>query len=180
MVPPNDEDDHDCGWKAYAKHQEQKLAELTSKLDAVTAKLNELAQRAKGHRSERRKRGKKMPPPVAPKSDPDETAKKRRAAEELRQTKLETLREPVPLPPEQCRCPNCGSQDELRKAGSKPSTVIQYVPGYFRKHIFERETRSCPCGYIVTAPAPARVGEKTRYDASFIAHLIVSPYSGAT
>jgi transposase len=30
------------------------------------------------------------------------------------------------------------------------------------------------CGHIVTAPAPDRVGEKTRYAPSFIAHLIVT------
>lgn len=173
MVPPPEDDEHDCGWKAYAKHQEDKLAELTAKLDAVTAKLDELAKRSRGHRSERRK-STKMPPPVARKSDPEETAKKRRAAEDLRRTKLETLVEPVKLPPEQCKCPKCGSPDELGKAGSKPSTIISYVPGYFRRRVFDRETRSCPCGYIVTAAAPVRVAEKTRYDASFIAHLAVT------
>ncbi|HEY5455427.1 MAG TPA: transposase, partial [Acidothermaceae bacterium] len=29
-------------------------------------------------------------------------------------------------------------------------------------------------GHIITAPAPDRVGDKTRYGASFIAHLVVS------
>src|SRR5690606_1051048 len=56
------DDEHDCGWKAYAKAQKQKLDELTAKLAAVTAKLQELERRGpKTHRSERRKRGKKMP-----------------------------------------------------------------------------------------------------------------------
>ena len=100
-------------------------------------------------RSERRKRSKKMPPPIAPKSDPAETAKKRRAAEELRRTKLETEIIDVPVPPEACKCPRCGGDDVLRRVGSKPSTVYEYVPSYFRRRIFNRETRSCTCGYIV-------------------------------
>src|SRR5690606_19711291 len=75
--------------------------------------------------------------------------------------------------------PKCDSQDELREAGSKPSTVYRYVPGYFRRHVYERETRSCLCGYIVTAPPPPRVGEKTRYDASFVAHLVVTKCSSS-
>src|SRR5690606_23540967 len=44
LAPPPD-DEHDCGWKAYAKAQEQKLDELTAKLAAVTAKLQELERR---------------------------------------------------------------------------------------------------------------------------------------
>ncbi len=36
-----------------------------------------------------------------------------------------------------------------------------------------RETGSCRCGYIVTAPAPDSIGKKIRYAPSFIAHLIV-------
>jgi len=28
------DDEHDCGWKAYAKHQEAKLAEVQQKLAA--------------------------------------------------------------------------------------------------------------------------------------------------
>lgn len=178
MAPPPD-DEHDCGWKAYAKAQEQKLDELTAKLAAVTAKLQELERRGpKTHRSERRKRGKKMPPPIPPETDPEETAKKRRAAEELRRTKLETEVVHVPVPPEACKCPRCGS-DELRCAGSKPSTVYEYIPSYFRRRIIKRETRSCVCGYIVTAPPPVRVSEKTRYAPSFIAHPIVTKCSSS-
>jgi transposase len=170
LVPPAD-DEHDCGWKAYAKAQEQKLVELSDKLSAVTAKLDEIEKRAKGHRSERRKRP-KMPPPVSPKNDPAEAQKKRKAAEELRNTKLETEVVPVPVPTDACRCPDCGNE-KLRSVGAgKPSVVYDYVPGYFRRRIYQRQTLSCRCGYIITAPAPDRVAEKTRYAPGFIAHLI--------
>ncbi len=56
----------------------------------------------------------------------------------------------------------------------KSSTVYEYVQPFFRKRVYQRETLSCRCGHIVTAPAPDRVGDKTRYGASFIAHLVVS------
>jgi hypothetical protein len=72
LTPPPD-DDHDCGWKAYAKHQEAKLSELQQQLEAMKAKVEQLALLAKGHKSERRKISKKMPPPVKAKPEPQET-----------------------------------------------------------------------------------------------------------
>jgi transposase len=170
VAPPPD-DEHDCGWKAYAKAQEEKLAELGAQLTAVTAKLDELAKRRRGHHSEKRP-AKKMPPPVASKADPAETERKRRAAAELRSAKVQTEVIPVPVPAG--ACPGCGG-DKLRNVGfGKPSTVWEYVPGYFRRRIFQRQTLSCRCGHIMTAPAPDRVADKIRYAPSFIAHLIVS------
>lgn len=178
MAPPAD-DDHDCGWKAYAKAQQTQIQELTEKLAAVTAKVDELSKRRKGHQSERRPRP-KMPPPVPPKSDPAEAAAKRRAAAELRNTSVQTEIIPVPVGPESCTCPTCGNDKSMRNVGfGKPSTVYEYVPGYFRTRIFRRQTLACRCGYIVTAPAPERVAEKTRYAPSFIAHLIVTKCSSS-
>lgn len=165
-MPPED-DGHDCGWKAYAKAQDAKLA-------AVMAKLEELERRVAGHKSEKRK-GTKLPP-AAPPAKPDKasTAAKREALAALRASKLETEVTPVPVPKQDRSCPACNSE-ELRPVGKgKPSTVIEYVPGYFRQRVYMRETLSCRCGGIVTAPAPARMGEKTRYAPSFVAHLIVS------
>jgi hypothetical protein len=45
LVPPDD-DDHNCGWKAYAKAQDAKLA-------AVMARIEDLERRAAGHRRRR-------------------------------------------------------------------------------------------------------------------------------
>ncbi|MEI9935680.1 MAG: transposase [Pseudomonadota bacterium] len=45
---------------------------------------------------------------------------------------------------------------------------------FFRKRVYLRETLACRCGHIVTAKAPDRVGEKTRYAPGFVAHLIVN------
>jgi len=172
LVPPPD-DEHDCGWKAYAEAQETELSKLREQLKSVTEKIDELARQRRGHRSERRKQP-KMPPPIPARTDPVETEKKRRAAQELRNATLETEVIPVPVPPEACKCPECG-KDQMRSVGEgKPSTIYDYVPGYFRRRIFMRQTLSCRCGHIVTAPAPDRVAEKVRYAPGFIAHLIVS------
>jgi len=165
LVPPDD-DSHDCGWKAYAKAQDAKLAELS-------AQIAELQRRAYGKKSERRKPS-KLPPPLPAKSTAAEAAKKRADAHALREAKVETEIVPVPVPPDQCTCPECGNTELRRVGAGKPSTVYEYVQPHFRKRIYRRETLTCRCGHIVTAPAPGRVGEKTRYAPSFVAHLIVS------
>jgi len=171
LIPPGD-DDHDCGWKSYAKAQDAKLAELSAQLEA-------LQRRVFGKKSERRK-GMKLPPPLPTKATAEETAKKRADALKLRRAKLETEVVPVPVPPDGCTCPECGNTELRRVGNGKPSTVYEYVQPHFRKRIYRRETLSCRCGHIVTAPAPTRVGEKTRYAPSFIAHLIVSKCSEST
>jgi transposase len=56
----------------------------------------------------------------------------------------------------------------------KESDEYDYVPGYFRRKVHQRETLACTCGeYIVTAPAPPRVYDRCKYGPGFIAHLVV-------
>jgi hypothetical protein len=52
--------------------------------------------------------------------------------------------------------------------------VYEYVQPRFRKRVYQRKTVVCENGHMTTAPAPERVGEKTRYDASFVAHVVTS------
>lgn len=162
VVPPADE--HDCGWKAYAVAQAAELAD-------VKAKLAALEQLFLAKKSERRKTG-KMPPPVREASDPATAASKRAKNRAQFEERLETETIPVPVPPGPCQ--KCGGE-ELRTVGKgKPSSVIEYVQPYFRRRTYVRETKVCRCGHMITAPAPDRVGSKTRYAPSFIAHLAVS------
>ena len=63
MAPPPD--DHDCGWKKYAEAQAAELALMKEKLEA-------LERRVLGKKSERLKSS-KLPPPLSPKSDPDDS-----------------------------------------------------------------------------------------------------------
>lgn len=171
MAPPDD-DDHDCGWKTYAKAQDAKLAELSRQ-------IAELNRRFLGKKSERRKTS-KLPPPLPKASTAAEALKKREEARVARDAKLETETVQLLVPESERTCAECGSA-ALRNVGKgKPSTVYEYVQPHFRKRIYQRETLSCRCGHIVTAPPPDRVGEKTRYAPSFIAHLIVSKCSEST
>ncbi|MCC6526793.1 MAG: hypothetical protein IT373_29360 [Polyangiaceae bacterium] len=71
---------------------------------------------------------------------------------------------PTAVPPEQRVCPHCENA-ELRTVGDgKPSVIYDYVAPHFRKRVHLRETLASSCGqYVVTAPPPERVGNKTQY-----------------
>jgi transposase len=161
LAPPDDE--HDCGWKAYAAAQEQKLAELTDKLAALERRLFE-------KKSERRLTSKLPPPLPKAKRTPDEARQTRKDNAALRDARVET--EVTPLPVGERPCPRCNGA--RRHIGTKSSIVWEYVQPFFRKRVYERETVRCSCGCIETAPAPERMGDKTRYASSFVAHLIVN------
>jgi transposase len=174
LVPPPDDKEHDCGWKAYAEALKAESDARRAEIAELNDKLAALEKRLWGKKSERRKTG-KMPPPVPPpKADPAATASKRAKLAALRDAKLVTEVVPVPVPLQQRTCPHCRDGKMPPVGEGKPSVVFEYVQPHFRKRIYKRETLSCSCGHIVTAPAPGRVGEKTRYAPSFIAHLIVS------
>ena len=78
--------------------------------------------------------------------DPDVTQEKRRKNAELRATRVETETVEHKVPDEDRICPKC-SGTKLRPVGvGKESIVVEYVPGYFRRHRHVRETLACPCG----------------------------------
>lgn len=141
-----------------------RFAELEAKNEALT--------RAFERRSEQRA---KMPPPPKPPRTKEEVAEYRRKQAELRADSVITTEEKIPVPPELKRCPLCEG-DNFRAVGiGKPSTTYSFVAAHVRKHVHMRETLACRCGgHVVTAPAPERWSEKTQYDASFVAHVVVS------
>jgi transposase len=157
MVPPGD--GHDCGWKAYAEHQSKQIEELKEQLEA-------LKRQVFGKKTEKRKLP-KLPPPLPPPSSTPEQAKKRREDNKLlRDSKLETEVTHSSV----CRCEKCGSTN-LTLVTEKPSVVYEYVQPHFRKRVIQRAVARCDNGHLTTAPGPARVGEKTQYAPSFLAHL---------
>ena len=153
-MPP--EKEHGCEWQEYAKKLEERLA-----------KLEEAVRNRRGHRSEKRPKTAKMPPPIAP--APAEPAP--RAEDDLRHAKLEVEPQNLTVPKKQRVCPACDSR-ELRTVGAgKTSTIYDYVAPHFRKRVCHRETLACACGeYIVTAPAPERVGVERRGLVAPLAH----------
>lgn len=146
------------------KKNDAKFAELEAKNEALT--------RAFERRSEQRA---KMPPPPKPPRTKEEVAEHRRQQDQLRADNVVTTEETIPVPPELKKCALCAGTDFRPVGIGKPSVTWSYVPAHFRKHVHMRETVACRCGgHVITAPAPERWSEKTRYDASFVAHLIVS------
>ena len=108
MAPPDDE--HDCGWKAYAAAQEQKLAELTDKLAALERRLFE-------KKSERRLTSKLPPPLPKAKRTPDEARHTRKDNAALRDARVET--EVTQLPFGERPCPHCNGT--RRRIGTSTS-----------------------------------------------------------
>lgn len=173
MAPPGEHDDDFRHWKGYAKHLEGEVASKKAELEELKAKLEAMQRQAFGRKSE------KMPPMEREtrrdkEADQAETQRKRKERA-LAKTRLVTETVELKVPDEQRTCPHCHNP-KLKSVGKgKPTTVYEYVPGYFRRRIFRRETLACRCGeYIVNAPTPEKTTEATRYGAGFVAHLIVS------
>ena len=141
---------------------------MKSELEAKIAVL----EQAFGRRSEKKR---KMPKLPRPPRTPQETADSRIEQALLRAERVVTEEKSVPVPDDQKRCTVCGG-DSFRAVGDgKPSEVLHYVPGHFRRVVTRRETLACRCGgCVITAPAPERWSEKTRYASSFVAYLVVS------
>ena len=116
-----------------------------------------------------------MPKLLPPPRTHDEVVEHRRNRQQLRADKVVTTEETIPVPEADKTCPLCNGTEYRTVGIGKPSTTWSYVPAYFRKHVHMRETVACRCGgHVITAPPPDRWSEKTRYDASFVSHLIVS------
>jgi transposase len=166
LTPPPD--DHECGWRTIAEEMQAQLAAMQGQLDALKRQIH-------GKKSEKRPPSKLPPSVPSPKPSPEETQERRRAAREQRDAQIVVETSTIPVPRDRCVCPSCGATELGVVGEGKESSVIEYVQGHFRKRRYLRETRSCACGqHIVTAPAPDRIGEGTRYAPSFVAHLVVS------
>ena len=177
MGPPAD--DHDCGWKTRATDLEAKLEETSAKLEEVAAKMAAMERRILGPKSEKlpaidREVRKQRP------VDPAATQATRRKNAELRATRVVSEDVTHKVPEAGRACPKCDGTD-LRPVGDgKISTVLDYVPGYFRRRQHIRETLACVCGeHIVTAPGPDHSVEGARYGDSFRAFVVTSKCADA-
>ena len=164
------DDDHKCAWRGEAE-------KLRADLDETRAKLDALMRKVFGAKSE------KMPPMdrevrQGETADPDKTREKRRRAAELRATRAVTVEVETKVADADRVCPHCEHDKDVRPLGpGKECSVWSWVPGFFRRTRYVRETVACKCGaYVHTAPCPDKgtTSDKTRYAPSFVAHLIVS------
>jgi transposase len=165
LVPPDDSDKaHGCEWRDYAQH-------LGTKLEVMQAEM-EVLKRAFAKRSE--KMG-KMPRVARAPRTPEEAADRRTEQALLRAEHVETEEKTELVPDALKKCHLCGGTSFRSVGTGKPSETYAYVPGYFRRVVHTREVVACRCGgCVITAPPPERWSDKTRYDAAFVAHLVVS------
>ncbi|MEO8213837.1 MAG: IS66 family transposase [Myxococcales bacterium] len=166
MAPPP-EDDHECGWKAFAKDLVEKMAELEAKMAAMERRL--LGPKSEKQPPMDREVRKQRP------ADPAATQEMRRKNAELRATRVETETVEHKVPESDRTCPKCNGT-KLRAVGlGKESIVVDYVPGYFRRRRHVRETLACPCGqHMVVAPGPDHSIEGARYGDGFRAFVVTS------
>jgi len=165
LVPPDDSDkEHGCEWRDYANHLGSQVAILQAQVEVLN--------RAFAKRSE--KMG-KMPRIARQPRTPAEVADRRIEQALLRADHVVTEEKLEPVPDALKKCPVCDGTSFRSVGTGKPSESYIYVPGYFRRLVVLREVVACRCGgCVVTAPAPERWSEKTRYGSSFVAHLVVS------
>jgi transposase len=163
LVPPDDKE-HGCAWRDFATHLQGEVEALRAQVEVLT--------RAFAKRSEK---ARKMPKvPRAPRT-PEEAADRRTEQALLRAEKFITEEKVAPVPEADKKCHLCGGTSFRPVGPGKACEIYSYVPGHFRRRVIRREVVACRCGgCVITAPAPERWAEKTRYDASFVAHLVVS------
>ena len=77
-------------------------------------------------------------------------------------------------------CTRCGR--EKKGIGADITRTIEYVPAHFVEHEYHLEKYACgTCKQgVSTAPAPAKVIERSAADASVLAHIVVSKYADHT
>ena len=161
------DEDHDCAWKAHAQ-------DLSAQLEKLQAEMAAMKRHVYGKRSE------KMPPMAREvkrdqSTDADAVQATRSKNAELKSKQLKTETVDVPVEDSKRQCPKCRSKKLKTISSTKPTSITEYVPGYFRKRIYNREKLVCNCGkHVVTAAVPDKVFEKTQYGPGFMAYLAIA------
>jgi transposase len=176
--PP--EEEHDCAWRDEALELRRRLSDMEARAAAQQARLAQLERMVFGRKSE------KLPTPTQElrkqgrRADPEQT-QATRAERRAQKAALPEQRIAHPVPPEQCRCPKCGSSELTELGDGEVRTIYERVPEHFVRHVHVLQKLACRCGeYVVTAPGPRRVAEQTSYGPGLIAHLVVSKCADST
>jgi transposase len=83
----------------------------------------------------------------------------------------------IPCPVEQCQCKNCGEQ--MAVIGYDRSEQLDVEPAKYFVLVTKREKRACPCcaqGGVVSAPAPARIIDKSLVSDRVVIDTVVDKY----
>ncbi|MFL5412502.1 MAG: IS66 family transposase [Myxococcales bacterium] len=196
-------DDHRCEWREKAERLETDLVHAARAVDAaekiialqgeqlrakdealgamgeqltsVQATVEKLQRHVFGKRSE------KMPPVREAIRDPARAEQERIAALQTRRENAEKNRQLVTrkiehkVRDEQKACPKCGGHDFAKLGDGKMTEVYELVPACIERQLHVQEKLRCSCGEtIITADAPAKVFDKTRFGPTFMAQVAVS------
>lgn len=174
--------DHFCSWQSQAVSLSKIIAAQGVALQAAEAKLAELHEEVEAYKQRLfGKKSEKMRPPgdelrrrgdILP-IDPAELRKKRADGQKWKE-ELPTD-EVVHLVPEVLEpCEHCG-EVPARPMPDEVSYTIDLVPARVVRHRHLQQKVRCGCGScIVTAPPPARVGDKVQYGPRLASSLIVA------
>jgi transposase len=126
-------------------------------------------------------RSEKMPPVAKAIRDFARAEADRIAALRIRRENAEKKRQLVTRKIEhkaredQKTCPKCGGHDFSRLGGGETTEVYELVPARVERQVHVQEKLRCRCGEtIITADAPAKVFDKTRFGPTFMAQVVVS------
>jgi transposase len=89
---------------------------------------------------------------------------------------LERVERVIPGSPEQTRCGHCGEATEV--IGYEQSEQLDVEPAKYFVLVIKREKRGCHCCHrgIVTAPAPARIIEKSLVSDRVVIDTVIGKY----
>lgn len=154
---------------------EAKLAERDARIVALEATVAKLSKILFGKKSEKMPRAKQeIDKQDGVQTDKEAAKKKRKKREEERKRTAVDVQINHDVPESDRHCPNCPEQ-ELKRAGSKSSVLIEWVPGHFERQTHIQHSYACPCcDHIVTADGPQRPTEGGQYGAGFMSHIVVS------
>ena len=182
-------DDHRCEWREKAESLGAQLASATAQLGEATAALSAMGERVASLQSTVEKlqrhvfgqRSEKMPRVADEIRDPSTAAADREAALQKRREhadqkrELPTRRVEHKVPEDRKVCPKCGGHDFTPLGEGKLTELYELVPSRVERQLHVQEKVRCRCGEtIITADAPAKVFDKTRFGPTFMAQVVVS------
>ena len=114
-------------------------------------------------------------------ADPAEKQRKRRATEE-RKRRIPSVQIKSPPADSACHCPHCqDGPEDFTEIGRKQSVVFSRPPTRLIRKVYIRITRACHCGKtVVTGPPPRRFADKSAFDTSVVASLVVGKCADST
>jgi transposase len=181
--------DHRCEWREKAESLEAQLATAAAQLGEATTTIAALGERVAtlqntveklqrhvfGQRSEKMPRVSDEIRDASTAEADREAALQKRRENAAKKRELPTRRVEHKVPEERKVCPKCGGHDFTPLGEGKLTELYELVPSRVERQLHVQEKVRCRCGEtIITADAPAKVFDKTRFGPTFMAQVAVS------